>query len=311
MNYEKAYKEALERAREFQKSKDGLCVLTAESIFPELKESEDEKIRKGIIDFLWKEKIFLQEVHSSVENNPKYRFVMDAIAWLEKQGEKKATDKVEPKFKVGDWIINDQGSAFQIAYIDEENQRYVFEIGGYTKEQMNYENIEFADNHYHLWTIEDAKDGDVLACGDKVYDCPFIFHNLTEKQNPRSYCGVNTLHHFQDNDENGGYWCNSDEVRPATKEQRDLLFAKMKEAGYQWNPDKKELKLLISNGGDFESNNSKQKPTWSDEDKMMLNELIIGFYAYKDLYPNFWKLRTDEIIEWLKKKKDEHTTDNG
>lgn len=54
-----------------------------------------------------------------------------------------------------------------------------------------------------------------------------------------------------------------------------------------------------------------QKSTLSDEDKMMLNELIIGFYAYKDLYPNFWKLRTDEIIEWLKKKKDEHTTDNG
>ena len=41
MNYEKAYKEALERAKEFQKSKDGLCVLTAESIFPELQESED------------------------------------------------------------------------------------------------------------------------------------------------------------------------------------------------------------------------------------------------------------------------------
>lgn len=62
--------------------------------------------------------------------------------------------------------------------------------------------------------------------------------------------------------------------------------------------------MLISNGGDFESNNSKQKPTWSDEDKMMLNELIIGFYGYRDQYPNFWKLRTDEIIEWLKKKKD-------
>ena len=56
---------------------------------PELKESEDERIRKGIIDFLWKEKIFLQEAHSSVENNPKYRFVMDAIAWLERRYEEK------------------------------------------------------------------------------------------------------------------------------------------------------------------------------------------------------------------------------
>ena len=59
-------------------------------IFPELAETEDEKIRKEIIDFLWKEKIFLQEsysfTHSSVENCPKYHFVMDAITWLEKQG---------------------------------------------------------------------------------------------------------------------------------------------------------------------------------------------------------------------------------
>ena len=46
------------------------------------------------------------------------------------------------------------------------------------------------------------------------------------------------------------------------------------------------------------------------EDERMLKELILGFYAYKELYPNFWKLRTDEIIEWLKRKKDEHTTDN-
>jgi hypothetical protein len=28
---------------------------------------------------------------------------------------------------------------------------------------------------------------------------------------------------------------------PATKEQRDLLFQKMKEAGYEWDSNKKEL----------------------------------------------------------------------
>lgn len=91
MDYEKAYKEALAKAKEtinYYKEHnrgDEASIEDLEEIFPELKESEDEKIRKGIIDFLWKEKIFLQEAHSSVENNPKYRFVMDAIAWLEKQ----------------------------------------------------------------------------------------------------------------------------------------------------------------------------------------------------------------------------------
>lgn len=89
MDYEK-YKNALEKARlRYNEIKDTDCSEKEFllDLFPELKESEDERIRKGIIDFLWKEKIFLQEVHSSVENNPKYRFVMDAIAWLEKQGE--------------------------------------------------------------------------------------------------------------------------------------------------------------------------------------------------------------------------------
>lgn len=32
------------------------------------------------------------------------------------------------------------------------------------------------------------------------------------------------------------------DAMPATKEQRDMLFRKMKEAGYEWNGEKKELK---------------------------------------------------------------------
>ena len=31
---------------------------------------------------------------------------------------------------------------------------------------------------------------------------------------------------------------------PATKEQRDFLFQKMKEEGYEWDPVKKELKKI-------------------------------------------------------------------
>lgn len=35
----------------------------------------------------------------------------------------------------------------------------------------------------------------------------------------------------------------NNEVYPATKERRDFLFQKMKEAGYEWDPVKKELKI--------------------------------------------------------------------
>ena len=90
--YEAGYKQGLNDSKNEQKP--------GEIVEP--KKSEDERIRKWLIDYLWKEKIFLQEAHSSVENNPKYRCVMDAIAWLEKQGEHDLT-KI-PKFKSGDTI---------------------------------------------------------------------------------------------------------------------------------------------------------------------------------------------------------------
>ena len=58
---------------------------------------------------------------------------------------------------------------------------------------------------------------------------------------PGCYCGINTLGIFQI----GGkrHWTGK-KVYPATKEQRDTLFAKMKELGYVWDSEKKELKTI-------------------------------------------------------------------
>lgn len=64
------YNKALEKARELMDK--GYDVLMPE-IFPELKESEDEKIRKEIIDFI----------------KSRGGFKGDWIAWLEKQKNKK------------------------------------------------------------------------------------------------------------------------------------------------------------------------------------------------------------------------------
>lgn len=69
MDYEKKYKEALERA------KKGECL---ENIFPELAESEDEKIRKDVISFV-KQAINAGYGIISKEREEKW------IAWLEKQ----------------------------------------------------------------------------------------------------------------------------------------------------------------------------------------------------------------------------------
>ena len=73
--------------------------------------------------------------------------------WLEKQGGQKPTEKVEPKFKVGDWIT-DYTSTFQIIKIEDE--WYIADDG----DKVCFDVIH---QYYHLWTIQDAKAGDVLA----------------------------------------------------------------------------------------------------------------------------------------------------
>ena len=68
----KAYDDAIERAKSYGN-------IIAEEIFPELKESDDEKIKKAIIEFF-----------ESEDDNTTYSLVRkkDIIAWLEKQGKK-------------------------------------------------------------------------------------------------------------------------------------------------------------------------------------------------------------------------------
>ena len=91
----KAYDEAIERAKKWHNIPNPIyCNIITEKIFPELKESEDEKIRKEIISIL----------RNAYWTSNRNRF-NKLVAWLEKQ-DKKSTDKIEPKFKVGDKIVN-------------------------------------------------------------------------------------------------------------------------------------------------------------------------------------------------------------
>lgn len=71
---------------------------------------------------------------------------------------------------------------------------------------------------------------------------------------------------------------------PATKEQRDLLFRKMKEAGYQWDADKKELRKIqphydIANFKPFD------KVLVRDSDKYTWSAELFSFYRTKHSYP--------------------------
>ena len=65
--------------------------------------------------------------------------VKDILSWLEKQGEWKPSDKVEPKFKVGDWVMNKSGDTFSNGSLCArvrkiEGHKVWFEHGTYAEE---------------------------------------------------------------------------------------------------------------------------------------------------------------------------------
>ena len=84
MDYEKKYKETLEKARQlcaYSSTKPFISDL--QNLFPELAESEDERIRNEIIELV-----------NMFDGDPNNK--AEWIAWLEKQGEQKLT---LPKWK--------------------------------------------------------------------------------------------------------------------------------------------------------------------------------------------------------------------
>lgn len=144
---------------------------------------------------------------------------------------------IEPKFKVGDFIKHDTANIIRkVVSINNDGSYDVVNI------KSNIEIKLFTpEQNFHLWSIKDAKDGDVLVTSEDEY--PFIFKKLDESHTEGyiAYCGIDSLGDFVDSI--SLCWGNV-ETKPATKEQTDFLFQKMKEAGYGWDSEKKELKKL-------------------------------------------------------------------
>ena len=218
-----------------------------DEIFPELAESEDERIRKELIEFLKEEEAKADITSKRSKTLCKY------INWLEKQGQKpqgksaldaaeeknvdnqncvKLANKVKPKFNVGDWIIH-QGTEniYQVVAIV-DNQYQLKYSDNYTTQYC-----KDVDRCTRLWDVaKDAKDGDVLASNRSI----FIFSQEYIAGKPEAHCGImNGLFLVKSE----GCWTN-EKYYPATKEQRDTLMKAMADAGYTFDFEKKELKKI-------------------------------------------------------------------
>lgn len=146
----------------------------------------------------------------------------------------KPINKLEAKFHEGDWVVTDKGDTVQIETV---NNDY------YTIGNGMFFSMPYVDTCWHSWTIQDAKDGDVLVCGDNPNDhhveVIMLFKSLRNKLSAFTHFHIFCNEFRTDN------WCDCGKnAHPASKEQRSLLFQKMKVYGYEWNADKKELKKL-------------------------------------------------------------------
>ena len=164
-------------------------------------------------------------------------FCYDCFEPIE-DGELKPADKViKSKFHEGDWVIGraTENEPRQIAEIKKEGYKTTY--GGW---------IGFSfEEDMRLWTIEDAKSGDVLytpkGCGVEGI---FIVDDWKKVEDTgRTLCC--NIGYRVENDEIvagglGAIWWKGviDPFYPATKEQKELLFNKIRENGFEYDSKK-------------------------------------------------------------------------
>lgn len=304
----KAYDEAIERAKEYEIRNN--CLVRPHLIFPELNESEDDKIRKDLITFL--EDIWHFGKNANFDKWDKSD-CSDWIAWLEKKREKKTewseddenefnhiihilnlaeeeqeikgynnligtvdwfksikdkiqsnqsnkpqdksalevinekpvdnANKVQPKFNVGDWIVYDDNICKIMKMSPDDKFYHCYGI----KNHLHIYNRSL-ENEIHLWTIQDAMDGDIIYAKSKfnVFSYICIFFKL-ENGKSWGHCYITSKDSIHWNFEYGKGFLRIDghDFYPASKEQRDLLFYKMKESDYKWDFESKEVTPLF------------------------------------------------------------------
>ena len=151
------------------------------------------------------------------------------------KNEQKSTNKIEPRFKVGDWVVQNY-NLLKIRYVG--NEYYCFEtVDAY----VDYMLVSEIDSLYHLWTIQDAKVGDVLEFVDHGR---LVIGILSGINKTTGKVDVSCL--LEDNKFKLGVFYNLDTIspHPAIKEQRDILMKAMNDAGYKWNTRTKTLEKL-------------------------------------------------------------------
>ena len=189
--------------------------------------------------FLSLEKSFIYPIHPQPELTPKSAMETVKEEKVDNQNCVKPLDKIEPKFEIekGKWYVCNT-SRYRDFVV---GKAYYCPKNGMLKPNENEMARYVAKHHFRLWTIQDAKDGDVLAyndCRNNIWVC--IFKEYTNER-VYDYCTLDKESFWEYGNWN---YLASFNYAPATKEQRDTLFTKMKKAGYEWDAEKKKPKEI-------------------------------------------------------------------
>ena len=302
-NYEKKYKEALEKARQlctYPTTKPFLSDL--QDLFPELTESEDEKILVII-----KHCIESRYLHTSTIQGISLK---QCFAWLERQGEHA---NFRNKIQVGDKVTrNEAGVLVNLSQLNRVAK----------KDEKQDDKIDFANKEY--WRgyregkklildkyAEIEKQGQVKESTISQHEnriCEENGNSLTSEDEKIRKALIGELNTYFDKDTKiDGFsieriiaWLEKQgEQKPNPILDIEIPFgakdSELQEATYYipkgFHAEVDDDKVVIKQG--------KQKPAWSVEDEKMLHDAI-GAVAAADYYTYDDK---QEIEDWLKSLK--------
>jgi len=231
----KAYEEALKRAEaaiDIAADKD-LVKGVATTIFPELREREDERIKKAILSAL---RGGINTEKYLEKHGTNYG---EVEAWLERQGTGNSHKENEdtcvcsnieiedsPNFEVGDWIVDKDGNLFYV--YDKSGDMYFLE-GNFGAPFAVPVDEQYK---YHIWTFEDAKNGDVLSTANEIV----LFNEKLDESSFYPYCHIKPADNesgwqFFDDTNDMGVW-SSDYFKPAKNATRKMFYHVIEKNGF-------------------------------------------------------------------------------
>ncbi len=185
--------------------------------------------------------------------------------------------------------------------------------------------FEVVDKKARLWTIQDAKDGDVL--NSTRVQATIIFKGFAEDgKHINAYCALQS-----------GIFIHQEilwdrDFEPASENWKNAIFDAMKEAGYEWDAENRELKkivhkeltdfqeifrsILIESNGKYDDNTVirlsgqvlelvEQKSAWSEEDEKERKRVVGLLEGWLSTFKETCYAEDCKCgIEWLKSIKE-------